>query len=309
MDSRFRRTTRVLIGGLALGFILSGCNEYYSQPDYDYNPGYTPGYTPGYDDVSDRRMIKNCKLRVENKIGRKLDYAPRIKFGYVDVSDISRSQSRVKGDAYAQERNDNLRVDYRCIVERDNGKVTDVKLDWRNKPANADKKSNAASTCKSYISKKVQSDIKGQVGVDFGKHDSSGMSNNRRRITGKAHITTRRGPGKIGYECVVDTHRMRVSDAHYRWTQHLPSAGNDGYNKDMVRRKCQKAIVNRLRVDNYENAKIQSTSIRNVGKADLIVEGKIKMTHEGSPHRARYECRINGHNGKVKSATYKLVRQ
>lgn len=304
MDSRLRKVIKLSLACLTLGIVLSGCNEYYERPDYGYDPGYKPPHGSGYDDVSDRRMIKNCKLRVENKVGRKLDYSPRIDFGYADVSDSSRYQSRVKGEAYVRNKKQQLRVDYRCIVERDNGKVTDVKLDWRDKPGNGGNKGNAASACKSHISKKVQRDTNRQVSIDFRKHDSSGMSNNRRRITGNAHVSSRGGTGKIGYECVVDTSYMEVKSAHYRWTQKLPSGGNNGYDKNKAKNKCHKAIVNKLHKDNYKNADFKSTSFRPVGRADLMVEGKIKISGHGQQHRARYECRVKGHNGNVISARY-----
>jgi len=304
MDSRFSKLIKLSLACLTLGLALPGCNEYYERPDYGNDPGYKPPYGPGYDDVSDRRMIKNCKLRVENKISRKLDYAPRIDFGYADVSDSSRYQSRVKGEAYVRDKKQRLRVDYRCIVERDSGKVTDVKLDWRDKPGNGGNKGNAASACKSHISRKVQHDTSGQVSIDFRKHESSGMSGNRRRVTGNAHVSSRRGTGKIGYECVVDISYMEVKKADYRWTQKLPSGGNGGYDKKKAQGKCHKAIANKLHKDNNKNVDFKSTSFRPVGKTDLMVEGKIKVFGHGQQHEARYECRVNGHNGNVISARY-----
>ena len=304
MDNRFSKVIKMSLGCLAMGIVLSGCNEYYERPDYGYDPGYKPPHGPGYDEVSDRRMIKNCKLRVENKIGRKLGYTPRIDFGYADVSDNSRYQSRVKGEAYVRNKKEQLRVDYRCIVERDGGKVIDVKLDWRDKPGNGGNKGNAASACKSHISKKVQHDTSEQVSIDFRKHDSSGMSGNRRHITGNVHVSSRRGTGKIGYECVVDTSYMEVKSAHYRWTQKLPSGGNSGYDKKKAQNKCHKAIANRVQKDNYKKADFKSTSFRPVGKADLMVEGKVRINGGERKHGARYECRVNGHNGNVISARY-----
>ena len=304
MNIRFNKIVRRSLGCLMLGALLSGCNEYYERPDYGYDPGYRPPHGPGYDDVSDRRMIKNCKLRVENKISRKLNYAPRIDFGYADVSDKSRYQSRVKGEAYVRDKKDRLRVDYRCIVERDNGKVTDVKLDWRDKPGNGGNKGNAASACKSHISRKVQRDTSGQVSIDFRKHDSSGISGNRRRVTGNAHVSSRKGTGKIGYECVVDTSYMKVLNAHYRWTQKLPSGGSGGYDKKKAKSKCHKAIANKVRKDNYKSADFKSTSFRPVGNADLMVEGKVRISGHGQQHPARYECRVKGHNGNLVSARY-----
>ena len=306
MNIRYRTITRVLLAGLATGFILSGCNEYYARPDYDYKPGYDPGYGPGYDEVGDRRMIKNCKLRVENKISRKLDYSPRINFGYVDVSDISRYRSRIEGDAYVHERNGRLRVDYRCIVERDNGKVSDLKLDWRDKPASGGNKKQAVSICKSHIRNKVQRNTDGQVNIDFRKHETSNMSGNRLRISGKANVSARRGQGKIGYECVVDTSRMRIIDASYSWKQELNAAGGNGYDKDRAIRRCHKAITNKLRKDDYHHSNIQTTKVRGAGKSDLIIEGKLIISIEDWPRPGRYQCRVNGHNGNVKSASYKL---
>ena len=311
MNSRINQNLRLLLSALAMSLLLSGCNEYYEQPDYSNNPGYypDPGYDPGYAGVSDRRMVKNCKLRMENKVSHKLGYDAQINFGYVDVSDISRHQSRVKGDAYVSDRNERLRVDYRCIVERDNGRVSDVKLDWRNKPGNSGNKNNAASTCKSHISRKVQRDTNNKVSIDFRKHDSKGMSGKRRQVTGNAHVTSRRGSGKIRYECIVDTRSMRVENSNYRWTQNLPpgkGGGNQNVDKDKAKKKCHKAILNKVNRDGYKNAAFKSTNFRAVGKSDLMVSGKIRMNRQGQHHRANYQCRVNGHNGNVKSADYQM---
>lgn len=313
MDNRFKQLLKLLLAGMALGLLLSGCNEYYDRPDNDYNPGYNPGYDPGYGGVSDRRMIRNCKLRVENKISRKLGYDAQIDFGYADVSDTSRYRSRIKGDAYVSNRDKRLRVDYRCTVEIDNGEVTDVKLDWRDKPGNIGNKTNAASTCKSHISRKVRRDIPGKISIDFRKHDSSGMSGKRRRVTGNAHIIAGRGTGKIRYECVVDTNYMRVDNANYRWTQHLPSGGNGGNGghgqdkgKNNAKRKCHKSITNKLKQDGYKGIKFKSTKFSAVGKSDLLVKGKLNMRYQDSHHRAGYQCRVNSASGNVKSADYWL---
>ena len=304
MDHRFGKLIMRSLACLTLGAMLSGCNEYYERPDPGYDSGYRPPYGQGYDEVSDRRMIKNCKLRVENKISRKLDYAPRIDFGYADVSDSSRYQSRVKGEAYVRNNKERLRVDYRCIVQRENGKVTDVKLDWRDKPGNDGNKGNAASACKSHISKKVQRDTSGQVSIDFRKHESSGISGNRRRITGNAHVGSGRGTGKIAYECMVDTRYMKVTNANYRWTQKLPSGGNKGYDKKKAQKQCHKAIANKLHREKNQNVDFRSTSFRPVGKADLMVEGRIRVFGNGKQYGARYECRANGRSGQVLSARY-----
>jgi hypothetical protein len=312
MDSRINQKLRLLLTALAMSLILSGCNEYYEQPDYGYNPGYypDPGYDPGHGGVSDRRMIKNCKLRVENKVSRKLGYDAPIDFGYVDASDISRYQSRIKGDAYVSDRNERLRVDYRCTVDRDNGKVTDVKLDWRNKPGNSGNK-NAASTCKSNISRKVQRATNDKVSIDFRKHDSNGMSGNRRRVTGNAHVTSRRGSGKIRYECIVNTRSMQVENSNYQWTQKLPPGkgngnGNHKVDKNKAKKKCHKAMSNKLKREGYKEINFKSTNFRSAGNSGLIVDGKVKMSARGQHRRARYECRINTRNGNVNSANYQL---
>lgn len=303
MNSRITKSVERLLTGLLLSLILSGCNEYYDKPDYVYDPGYDPGYSG----VNDHYMIKNCELRVENKISRKLGYDARIDFGYVDVSDISDYRSRIKGEAYTSDQNERMRIDYRCMVERDNGRVTDVNLDWKNKPVHGGNKVNAASTCKSHISKKVQRETGAKVSIDFRKHDSKDMSGKRRRVTGKAQVISNQGKGKIQYECVVDTAHMEVDNAHYHWTQHLPSGnGNAGYDKQKAQRKCHTAISKKLKKEGYIKIEFKSTKFTAVGSSDLLVKGKINMSDQGRHQPARYECRVNAHNGNVKSTDYWL---
>jgi len=299
MKNRITNSVKSLLASLLLSLLLSGCNEIYQQPDY--------GYDPGYGGVSDRHMVNNCKLQVENKVSRKLGYDARIDFGYVDVSDISRYQSRVRGDAYTSDRSKRLRFDYRCTLETDNGRVTDVKLDWRNKPGNGGGKGNAASACKSHISKKVQRETSTRVSIDFRKHDSKDMSGKRRKVTGKAHVISNRGSGKIAYECVVDTGYMKVDNAHYRWTQNLPPGeGHSGHDRDKAKRKCHKAIGKKLGKNGYTGMEIKSTKFSAVGSSDLLVTGKMNTSYQGKHKRARYECRADGRNGNIKSADYRL---
>ncbi len=310
MNSSFKHS--IILFLVSQSMSLSGCNQYYEQPGYGYNPGphpghdSKPGHNPGYDNVSDRRMIKNCKLRVENKVSRKLGYDARVDFGYVDLHDVSRYLSRVKGEAFTSDKNKRLRINYRCSVQKHNGHVTDVDLDWRNKPGHAANKGNAASACKSHISRKVQRETPDRVNFDFRKHDSSGISENRRRVKGNAHVSSSRGRGKIAYECVVSTRHMRVESAHYHWKQKLPAGGHDGYDKDKAKRKCHKAVVSKLNRDGYRGVQFKSTNFQPVGSSDLMLKGKLRMSYQGQNHRARYECRVNGHNGKVKNANYWL---
>jgi len=152
-----------------------------------------------------------CQKMVRWETGKEYGNNTKIIFHSGQTYGISRREEGVRGDATVRAGRERKRIDYECVINLSQGKVTQVNYHAADQSVDT----GVIATCQSVVIDKISQDLGYAAQIAFAAADTSTVSGNRQTVRGPARVRTRSDWRNIHYNCTLDIRRNRVTEVYY----------------------------------------------------------------------------------------------
>ncbi|MEE4379971.1 MAG: DUF3011 domain-containing protein [Candidatus Competibacteraceae bacterium] len=189
-------------------WVDQGCSAKFAVVDTETN-------RPPGNDGSDQATgnVALCQKMVRWEAGKEFGNNTKIQFHSGQAYGISRREEGVKGEATVSAGRERNRIDYQCVIDLRQGKVTQVNYQAVGQSGSVDIE--VIAPCQSAVVDRISQDLGYTAQIAFDAADISRVSNNRQTVRGPARVRTRSDWRNITYSCTLNTRRNRVTEVYY----------------------------------------------------------------------------------------------
>jgi hypothetical protein len=252
--------------------------------------------------VSNARAVELCQGAIVDRAARERGHRTRVDFGSGTEVSLSGSEKRVRGKAKLEAGRDSEPITYECGVDVRRERVTSAHYRSRAGPRRSD--AELVRDCQMVTREIVAAEHGRRASVEFATGEVFDISKRERGVRGRGVLEVRRNRDPIRYQCKLDRHRGKVTDARYRAIEPPPNALQNSMDL------CHQAVRAKVSAhrDGRTSVEFESADAYFVSQSEEGVRGHgfVRSGYRGRDRDAiRYDCTVNIRRGLVTEARYR----
>jgi len=243
-----------------------------------------------------------CQDRIREKVTSDRNRRGVVKFGEVEIHDVSLERERVRGRAELKSGSQREKIRYACTVNVRRGRIEDAHYSPLAGPPLSD--AEAVKLCQGAITGEAKADRGKKARVSFDTGSSYFVSPSERGVRGRAQLRSGPEHERVAYECKVDVRVRRVTLAHYR------SLEKPEHSEKRIIKACQDVTREMVAADHGRRASVKFATAETFSSSERKagVQGRGELRVGGDRDPIHYLCTVDLRKLKITEARYRPIQ-